>query len=140
MPLLPKERDIFPDDVFALPADDYLWTVAHVRSRQEKVLARYLTDRKIPFYLPQTTMSKIRGGRTFRSYLPLFPGYVFVRPPAGSKNLVWRSEVAAQVIVVDDQVKLGSELEQIRSLQLAGASFIPRTEFAPGDAVRVSDG
>ena len=40
MPLLPKEPEIEPETIFELPDP---WRVAHVRSRQEKVLARQVT-------------------------------------------------------------------------------------------------
>ena len=53
--------------------------MAHLRSRQEKLLARYLREREIPFYLPQMEKRSRRSGRTFVSYLPLFAGYVFFR-------------------------------------------------------------
>jgi hypothetical protein len=49
MPLLPKEADFFPDDLFALAESSFPWHVAHVRSRQEKRVARRLPERQIPF-------------------------------------------------------------------------------------------
>ncbi|MBI2213560.1 MAG: hypothetical protein HYU52_07930 [Acidobacteria bacterium] len=54
MPLLKREPDLFPVDLFDLPVESRPWTVAYVRSRQEKTLARYLAQQQIPFYLPQT--------------------------------------------------------------------------------------
>lgn len=54
MPLLKREPDLFPADLFDLPVEARPWSVAHVRSRQEKALARYLVQKQIPFYLPQT--------------------------------------------------------------------------------------
>ncbi|MGK2858889.1 MAG: transcription termination/antitermination protein NusG [Thermoanaerobaculia bacterium] len=54
MPILKREPDLFPADLFDLPAESRPWSVAHVRSRQEKALARYLHQKQIPFYLPQT--------------------------------------------------------------------------------------
>jgi transcription antitermination factor NusG len=54
VPLLKREPDIFPAGLFDLVAEARPWSVAHVRSRQEKVLARYLLQKQIPFYLPQT--------------------------------------------------------------------------------------
>ena len=50
MPLLPKEPQISPETIFDSPDP---WRVAHVRSRQEKVLARHLLQNDIAFYLPQ---------------------------------------------------------------------------------------
>jgi hypothetical protein len=54
MPLLKREPDLFPADLFDLPEESRPWSVAYVRSRQEKSLARYLVEKQIPFYLPQT--------------------------------------------------------------------------------------
>jgi hypothetical protein len=53
MPLLKREPDLFPADLFDLPEESRPWSVAYVRSRQEKLLARYLVQKEIPFYLPQ---------------------------------------------------------------------------------------
>jgi len=54
MPVLKREPDLFPPNLFELDPTLFPWRVAHVRSRQEKVLARYLHERDLPFYLPQT--------------------------------------------------------------------------------------
>jgi transcriptional antiterminator RfaH len=140
MPLLPKEIDLFPDELFALPAAGFPWHVAHVRSRQEKVFARALLDQRIPFYLPQVERVIERASRRFRSYLPLFPGYVFLRGGESARQIALRSGVAAQMIPVDDQELLAAQLEQIRSLQLAGASFEVYEELAPNDVVTINDG
>lgn len=140
MPLLPKEIDVFPPDLFSLSSATWPWVVAHVRSRQEKGLARYLADNDLPFYLPTIAKETRRGGRTFKSFLPLFPGYVFVRAPGAKQELVWRSNLAASLIEVTDQARLGEELEQIHRLQQAGASFEVFDELVAGDPVRITEG
>jgi transcription antitermination factor NusG len=140
MALLPKEPDVFPDDLFALATDAFPWTVAHVRSRQEKALARYLRQRSIPFYLPQVELTKKRAGRTFTSFLPLFRGYVFVRGQVAAREAVWRSNLAVSLIPVVDQKQLGQQLEELRRLQFAGASLRPYEEFVAGDPVVVKEG
>jgi len=140
MPLLPKEIDLFPDELFALPADGFSWHVAHVRSRQEKVLARALLERRIPFYLPQVERMTERASRRFRSFVPLFAGYVFVRGDERARQAALRSGVTAQMIPVHDQNLLAAQLEQIRRLQLAGASFEVYDELAPNDAVTIAEG
>ena len=53
MPILREESDIFPTDLFDLPTEDAPWEIAHLRSRQEKSVARLLFDGGKPFYLPQ---------------------------------------------------------------------------------------
>jgi transcription antitermination factor NusG len=140
MPLLPREPDMFPEDLFSLPEDAYPWVVAHVRSRQEKVLARHLAQHAVPYYLPQVETQRKRGGRNYKSYLPLFPGYVFVRAGADRRETLWRSNVIANLIEVNQGQQFAAELRQIRELQLAGASFRVEETFAAGDAVRVTGG
>ncbi len=140
MPLLPKEADFFPDELFALPAGSSPWHVAHVRSRQEKVLARRLLDQHIPFYLPQIERVTERSSRRFRSFVPLFAGYVFFRGRDHARDVALRSGVTVRIIDVDDHELLGAQLEQIRRLQLAGASFEVYEELLPNDAVTITEG
>ncbi|HEV2722165.1 MAG TPA: transcription termination/antitermination NusG family protein [Thermoanaerobaculia bacterium] len=140
MPLLPKEADLFPDALFALPAAAFPWHVAHVRSRQEKLLARRLREQDIPFYLPQVERVVERSSRRFRSYLPLFAGYVFFRGGDQAREAAIRSGVLASIISVDDQELLSAQLEQIHRLQLAGASFELYEELAPNDIVTITEG
>lgn len=140
MPLLSEEPQLVPENLFALPEEEYPWGVAHVRSRQEKVLARYLAHRGIAFYLPTIARVRKRAGRSLTSHIPLFAGYVFFRAPSRTRDLIWRSNVAANLIEVEDQKTFGRELEQIRRLQLAGASFEIEPEIAPGDPVQIREG
>lgn len=139
MPLLRKEPEVQPESIFDL-SPRYQWVVAHVRSRQEKVLARHLARHHIPFYLPQTERKTRRAGRVFSSYLPLFPGYVFIRAADEHRHLIWRSGVLANLLDVIDQETLDHELKQIRQLQILGATLRPHLKVVPGDPVRIVEG
>ena len=139
MPILQKESEIYPADLFEIPAGEAPWRVAHVRSRQEKLLARFLATHHKPFYLPQIDQVVKRNGRTFTSHLPLFSGYVFLRQVAGME-IVWRSNVVVSLIDVSDQERLTMELLQIRKLQESGAMLTPVSDIATGDAVRITEG
>lgn len=140
MPILRRESDIFPPALFSIPLEEAPWEIVHVRSRQEKVLARLLAERRQPFYLPQIEKKMRRSDRTFTSFLALFPGYVFIRRTAEMRQVLWASGAVARVIPVEDQAQFQSEVEQIRALQVAGAILVPRTELAPGDPVRIVNG
>jgi transcription termination/antitermination protein NusG len=140
MPILSKECEIFPDDLFDLPTADAPWEIAHLRSRQEKSVARLLLDGGKPFYLPQIKQTEKRSGRTFVSHLPLFPGYIFLRRVEGLRQTLWRTSAVANMIDVSDQAQLTAELLQIRQLQASGAFLTPCMDLAPGDAVRVEEG
>jgi len=140
MPILRKESDIFPDDLFDLPTAEAPWEIAHLRSRQEKSVARLLLDGRMPFYLPQIQQTSKRTGRTFVSHLPLFPGYIFLRRVDGLRQALWRTSAVANLIEVPDQAQLSNELRQIRELVASGALLTPRDDLAPGDMVRITDG
>lgn len=140
MPILRRETEIHPENLFDLPTTDAPWVIAHLRSRHEKMVARILEDDGRPFYLPQCEHKHVRNGRTFVSHLPLFPGYIFLRRVGGLRETLRRTSAVAALIEVPDQAQLSAELLQIRDLQSRGAVLTPREELAPGDAVRISDG
>ena len=140
MPILRKESELFPDDLFGIPIERAPWQIVHVRSRQEKAVARLLAEWKQPFYLPQIEKNVRRAGRTFKSFHPLFGGYVFVRRTEETRRVLWMTTATVRVIDVNDQQRLDEELRQIRSLQEAGAVLVPRADIVAGDAVRITEG
>jgi transcription antitermination factor NusG len=140
MPLLKREPDIFPIGVFDLPVEASPWWVAHVRSRQEKALARYLTPFGVAHYLPQREHRVHRSGRTLVSHLPLFPGYLFFRGSAADRLAALRSNLIVKVLDVFNQGLLAEELQQLHLLQRSGASLTVCEPLAEGDAVRIVEG
>src|SRR5262249_48657475 len=130
----------FPQSLFELPPADFPWWVAHVRSRQEKVLARHIAPLEVPFYLPQHENRRRRGGRRLVSHLPLFPGYLFFRGSASQRIAVLRSNVVVRLLEVTDQELLTRELGELRAFQEAGATLTPYVPMAPGSTVRVVEG
>lgn len=140
MPLLKREPDLYPQGLFDLAVERHPWWVAHVRSRQEKVLARYLEPLGIPFYLPQREQKIRRAGRSFLSYLPLFPGYLFFRGTEDDRYAAMRSNLIAQVIGVVDQHVLDAELGQLRVLQESGLPLFPHPYLGPGATVSIAEG
>jgi transcription termination/antitermination protein NusG len=140
MPLLKRETDCFPAALFELPVDAFPWWVAHVRSRQEKALARHLMPLEVPFYLPQREHRTRRAKRTLVSYLPLFPGYLFFRGSAAERLSALRSNLVVKVLDVPCQDLLTEELAQLRSLQESGASLTACAPISLGETVRIVDG
>jgi transcription antitermination factor NusG len=140
MPILKKESEIFPENLFDLPTLGAPWEIAHLRSRQEKSVARLLLDGGIPFYLPQIKQTQKRSGRSVVSHLPLFPGYIFLRRAKGLRETLWRTGAVANMLEVPDQSQLTEELLNIRMLQSSGAFLTPREDLVPGDTVRITEG
>ena len=140
MPRLKREADCYPADLFVAGGDPGPWWVAHVRSRQEKGLARHLLDEGVPFFLPQEERQVRRDGRLRVSYLPLFPGYVFCRGAAAERLAALRSHVVVRHLPVRDQAGLHAELAAIWRLQTAGELLVPHPYLGPGDEVEVARG
>jgi hypothetical protein len=116
VPILKREPDAFPESVFEMSDP---WWVAHLKSRQEKVLARYLRERNVPFYLPQMEKRIRRSGRTLVSYLPLFAGYVFFRGGRDERLHALKSNVVVNVLEPQDQAEIDAELRQLHQQGVA---------------------
>ena len=114
--------------------------MAHLRSRQEKLFARYLREYQIPFYLPQMEKRVRRNGRTIVSYLPLFGGYVFFKGTALETGRAVRSHLVANLLEPFDQRELTGELRQLHQLQVTDKKLVPYPYIGPGDAVMITDG
>ncbi len=140
MPLLKRGPEIHPPALLDADQNFAPWFVAYTRGRQEKALARHLLPLGVPFYLPLSEKVTRRPGRTLTSYLPLFPGYVFLRGGPVERIAALRSNLIVRVLEVADQSLLGEELRSLRRLQLAGADLSPLPFFAAGDPVRVTAG
>jgi transcriptional antiterminator RfaH len=140
VPILKREVDVFPSHLFELSRNEHPWWVAYVRSRQEKGLARHLTEHGVGFYLPQAENRTQRAGRTFVSCLPLFPGYVFFRGAAGARRTALQSNLIVDVLGVLDQERLHGELASLWRLQQAGAPLVPHPYLEVGDPVEIVDG
>ena len=137
MPILQREPDVFPETIFTL---DRPWWVAHVRSRQEKALARYLQQFEIPYYLPQMEKRVRRDSRTVVSYLPLFSGYVFFRGGVDEGARAIRSHLIANLLEPVSQVELAAELRQLHDLQISEKKLVRYPYVAEGDAVMITEG
>lgn len=140
MPLLKREPDLYPPDLFSAGGESRPWWAAHVRSRQEKSLARHLLERHLPFYLPQQEKRVAAHGRVRTSHLPLFPGYVFFRGGSDERLAVLRSQLVVRTLEVRDQPLLDAELARLWRLQATGALLVPHEWLGPGDEVKVTEG
>ncbi len=143
MPLLELETFIQPDGLLTTPildSDLGSWWVLHTRPRAEKTLARRFTDRGTNFYLPLYPREWKNRGRKFHSYLPLFPGYVFLCGDANARYAALETNLVANVIRVDDQDQLHCDLARVHNLLATGAPVTPEDRLEPGDPVEVIAG
>jgi len=144
MPLLTLEPFIHPDDLLSPSAEaaptDSCWWVLHTRPRAEKSLARRFHERGVPFFLPLYRRVWRNQGRAFRSFLPLFPGYVFLRGDHHQRLAALETNLVALVLPVTDQPRLHADLERIHRLITTDTPIAPEDRLEPGDPVQIVKG
>lgn len=117
-----------------------LWWVAHTKSRNEKALAHDLIRRGINYFLPMAWRVRRHRGRTMRSLLPLFSGYLFFCGQEHERLELLRTNRVAKLIEVKDQGRLLKELVQIEKALQAGAPLVPHKYLKAGQHCRVIAG
>ncbi|MGC8927082.1 MAG: transcription termination/antitermination NusG family protein [Myxococcota bacterium] len=116
------------------------WAVIHTHSRCEKVIADFLSENNIRYYLPLYKKRRRYGRHIRESMLPLFPGYLFYDYEAISRPLLYKTHKIARIIVVEDKERLHKELENIDRALSSGELF-DRADFkTPGRSVVVVEG
>lgn len=116
------------------------WWVAHTKSRNEKALAKDLIQKDISYFLPMSWKVRRQRGRTIRSLLPLFSGYLFFCGQEQQRLDVLRTNRVANLITVENQQKLLDELSQIEQALRKGATLIPHKYLKAGQLCRVTGG
>jgi transcription antitermination factor NusG len=147
MPLLPLEPFVFPDDLLdqsdqpaAAPEGSAPWWVLHTRPRAEKSLARRLLRATTPFFLPLCKRQWRHRGRLLCSYVPLFPGYVFLRADSQSVFKTLETNLVARVLPVPDQAQLHGDLSRVYCLIASDAPLTPEERLKPGALVEIISG
>lgn len=145
MPLLPLEPFVYPEALFeANPwqGDSARWWVLHTRPRSEKVLARKFMAKAVPFFLPLYHRRWRKGTQQFSSYLPLFPGYVFLFGDRDDRLTALESNLVANVLPVTehDQDQLYDDLSHVYGLIKSGSALTPEARLKPGTKVEITGG
>ncbi len=117
-----------------------LWWVAHTKSRNEKALAKDLIQKDISYFLPMNWKIRRQRGRTIRTLLPLFSGYLFFCGKESQRVEVLRTNRVANLLAVKDQQKLLGELSQIERALKTGAALTPHKYIKTGQYCRVIGG
>jgi transcriptional antiterminator RfaH len=117
-----------------------LWWVAHTKSRNEKALAQDLIRKQISYFLPMTWRTHRWRGRTIRSLLPLFGGYLFFCGQEDERIELLRTNRVANLIEVKDQERLLRELLQFERAIRAGAPLAPHKYLKAGQRCQVTAG
>lgn len=145
MPLLEAEARTFPDTLFTDPAfvvdgGPAKWWVLYTRARMEKSVARKLRAREVPFYLPVYKQTWETGGRVRSSYLPLFPGYVFLYGDEDARVAALETNLLSATIPVVDQRRLFDDLTRVERVLGGEVPVTPEEELPPGSPVEIMSG
>ncbi|MDA0834768.1 MAG: antitermination protein NusG [Planctomycetota bacterium] len=145
MPILAREPELYPDDLLDRPEvgteASHRWWVVHTKPRQEKALARYLTELHIGHYVPQMEQkTRSPKGRTRVSFVPMFTSYGFVYCTADERMKALDTYATANLLEVKDNEQLTFDLRQIRRLSLTGQILTPENRLEPGMPVRITSG
>ena len=145
MPILPKHRDTFPDDLLEAAGSPAggpgRWLVLYTLARREKDLMRRLEAAAVPFYAPMIPRRlKSAGGRTRTSFVPLFPGYVFSLADEDQRRTALATNCIARWIPVGDERMLVDDLRAIKRLVDTEQPLSPEARLEAGQPVRVRSG
>ena len=121
-----------------------VWKVIYTASRQEKKVAAMLEKFGIEHYLPLTKKLRLWSDRKKWVEMPLFNGYVFVKPKLGERDraldipgvVKYLKFNGADAIVSDREIKLIENLlEKGYNIENLGA-----VDFKKGDKVTIEQG
>lgn len=146
MPILPAEPYQHPATLFetspAHPSPGARWWVLHTKPRAEKSLARRLLKDGQYFFLPLYTRRHDRRDRPGKvdSYLPLFPGYVFLYGPEEERLAAFATKLVAQILPVADQGRLYQDLANVHRLMTLEKPLTPEKTLPPGTPIEITDG
>lgn len=145
MPILPRQRDIFPPGLLerdATPAPGSArWVAFYTLARREKDLMRKLEALEIPFYAPLVRRRlRSAGGRTRTSQVPLFPGYVFAPVDDERRRAALATNTVARWLPIPDERTFVDDLRSIKRLIETDRPLTPEARLEAGQAVRVRSG
>jgi transcriptional antiterminator RfaH len=145
MPLLPLEPFLYPEDLFepvSPPSTDasWQWWVLHTRPRAEKSLARTFHQRSLAFFLPLYQRQWRSRGRLRRSFVPLFPGYLFLYGDSQARLTALETNLVARVLPVEDQPQLQADLMRVHRLIRSDTPLTPEARLEPGTRVAITSG
>jgi len=131
----------FPEDR-SLEADLGQWWVLHVKPNCEKMVATYLLNRNISYYLPlyakQRRVGYFRRVRT--TIVPLFSGYLCFALDKKEHSLLYDTKKFVRIIAVEDQESFVKELTAINRAIETGQDLIVEPRLVPGRKVLILSG
>jgi transcription antitermination factor NusG len=130
---------IWPEDK-SINEFEGAWWVVHTKSRNEKALAWQMQRGDISYFLPMTKKVTKSKGRTTRSILPLFTGYLFFCGNDDDRLTILQTHRVANLIEVTDQGQFLKDLSPIEMVIRQGENIQPHIYIKEGQKCRVTAG
>jgi transcription antitermination factor NusG len=116
------------------------WYVLRTLARQEKILASDLRAKSIGYFLPLLRVERLYGNRRLEVEIPMFTGYLFLRGSLDDAYFADRTGRVAQIITVNDQVRLDRELANLAQVLGVNTKVDPYPYLKKGVRVEVRSG
>jgi transcription antitermination factor NusG len=118
------------------------WFAAYTQPNHEKSVARQMSERVIPHYLPLYESVRQWKDRKIRLDLPLFPGYVFVRMPLQNRLKVIQVPSVIRLVGFGGEPAAipEAELMAIRTCLDHDCKLQPHPVLQAGQRVRIARG
>lgn len=141
MPILKKEPDLFPPNLFeVMEGFESAWLFS-LLGRREKDFMRRLLKSEVAFYGPMMEKRyRSPKGRFRTSYSPLFPNYVFVFGTDDDRSEAMKTNCVSKVTEITDRVQLAKDLAQIQQVLNSGVAVTQEEKLDSGDPVYVKNG
>ncbi|HMP17676.1 MAG TPA: transcription termination/antitermination NusG family protein [Gemmatales bacterium] len=144
MPRLQSEPTLLSEECLLQPESAvfarHQWWVMHTKPRAEKALARDLHEQQRHYFLPVLEKRKLLRGRVHTSFLPLFPGYLFLFGTQEDRLLALKTNRIVHCLEVKEQHELLTDLQRVYWLMQSGEAITPEDKLAPGDPVEIVHG
>ncbi len=143
MPALAPETCLLPEELFATDrevSETSRWWLLHTKPRAEKAVARMLASKRISFFLPLYQQQKRVQRRSVTSFLPLFPGYVFLRGGDEERVVAFETNRIANCIRVEDQLAMDRDLVRVHASIESGLPLLPEERIQPGTPAEIVSG
>lgn len=125
---------------FELEDSSRPWQVVRTKARHEKKFADECIEIEIPYFLPLRAHENRKNGRIFKSEIPMFPGYMFIRCTWDEKQDLYQTGHVAGFLDVNDQNGLRDDLLQIKKIIDVSAPVKPHPFAKVGKWVRIKSG
>lgn len=120
------------------------WTAVYTRPRCEKVVEALCDRLGLLCYLPVRRRAKRYQRRLVETFVPMFPGYVFVQLREPDSDRILRSQKVVAVLPMDPsrETRLVQDLQDVQRLVRAefDGELVVRPDLVAGEPVQIVAG